>query len=96
MSDRRDSSEPPMFPPTRVRASWVCRMLPSSDVVVVLPALPVMPTIRPAHWRTNRFSSLSSGTPCDRANSRYGEVSGTAGVDEHAVTVGEILLAVFA
>ncbi len=57
------SSTSPMLPPTHVRCPACLKISPTSVVVVVLPALPVMPITGAGQRSMNNWASLVSGTP---------------------------------
>ena len=74
------SNEPPILPPIRVRLSFRLSISPMSEVVVVLPLLPVMPIMGAGQRWTNRQISDVMGTPADSAIFKYGDDRGTAGL----------------
>jgi len=70
-----------MFPPKKVVTPAASYILATRVVVVVLPALPVIPDI--GAWQSRKKSpiSLSIGTPLARAFSRSGRSLGTPGAN---------------
>ena len=74
------SNDPPILPPIRVRLSFWLSISPMSDVVVVLPLLPVMPIMGAGQRSTNRQISEVMGTPADSAIFKYRDDRGTAGL----------------
>ena len=69
----------PMLPPTCV-GNRVARASPIMAVVVLLPTVPVMPTIRPGQRAMNRFISVVRGTPASAARRSGSASAGTAGL----------------
>ena len=80
ISSSRSRTVSPMFPPTRTgREPWRSTS-PVSAVVVVLPLVPVMPTIGAGHSWKKRSISLETRSPWVRAASSSGSSQGTPGL----------------
>ena len=66
-----------MLPPTKAGRPLASNIAPTSDVTVVLPALPVIPiTGAGQRWRKSRIIAVI-GTPAARAAASSGRSSGT-------------------
>jgi len=77
MRGRTSSSTSPMLPPTWVVRPDARHIAPASAVVVVLPALPVMPSTGAGHRSRNNWASLVTATPRRKASCTIGSVGGT-------------------
>ena len=66
-----------MLPPVQTRRPAARSMAATREVVVVLPALPVMPMTCAGQRSRNSWASLASGMPRSRAARTMGAVSGT-------------------
>ena len=76
----------PTLPATSTGTPPARSMAPHSSVVVVLPLVPVMPTIGFCNIRDASSTSLHTGTPSARAETTVGSESGTPGDLTNALT----------
>ena len=77
MPGRSESSPTPMLPPTTWSCPEASSIAPTSEVVVVLPAEPVMPVTGAGQRSRNNSSMEEIGTPFASAARRAGRAAGT-------------------